>query len=69
MVNAGTITGTIGIQANGATNVGSVITNSGTIIGTGGTAIKLSAANDTSDAAAGFADRRCHRHRGAAMTS
>ena len=36
-----------GIQANGASNLGAVITNSGTITGTGGTAIKLSAADDT----------------------
>src|SRR4051794_25780050 len=47
IVNAGTISGVTGIQANGATNVGTVITNSGTVTGTGGTAIKLSAAADT----------------------
>ncbi len=47
VTNAGKISGDIGIQANGAGGVGSVITNSGTITGTGGTAIKLSAAADT----------------------
>jgi outer membrane autotransporter protein len=46
VVNAGTIAGTIGIQANDATR-GSTITNSGTVIGTGGTAIKLTSAADT----------------------
>ena len=47
LTSSGTISGAIGIQANGVGGVGSVITTSGTIIGTGGTAIKLSAANDT----------------------
>jgi uncharacterized protein with beta-barrel porin domain len=47
VINSGAISGTIGIQANGAGGVGSVITNSGTIIGTGGTAIKLSPQADT----------------------
>jgi Autotransporter beta-domain len=47
VTNAGSITGTIGIQANGVGGIGSVITNSGNITGTGGTAIKLSAAADT----------------------
>jgi uncharacterized protein with beta-barrel porin domain len=45
--NAGSISGAVGIQANGTGGVGSVITNSGTVTGTGGTAIKLSAAADT----------------------
>ena len=45
--NAGTISGNIGIQANGFNNAGTVITNAGTIAGTGGTAIKLSPAADT----------------------
>src|SRR4051794_1355269 len=45
--NSGSISGAIGIQANGANNLGAVITNSGTVTGTGGTAIKLSAAADT----------------------
>jgi uncharacterized protein with beta-barrel porin domain len=46
VVNAGTIAGTIGIRADGATQ-GSTITNSGAIIGTGGTAIQLTSAADT----------------------
>jgi uncharacterized protein with beta-barrel porin domain len=45
--NTGTITGNIGIQADGRNNAGTVITNAGIIAGTGGTAIKLSAAADT----------------------
>jgi uncharacterized protein with beta-barrel porin domain len=45
--NTGTISGNIGIQANGLNNAGTVITNAGTIEGTGGTAIKLSPAADT----------------------
>jgi uncharacterized protein with beta-barrel porin domain len=47
VVNAGLISGAVGIRANGVGGVGSVITNSGTITGTGGTAIKLSNAADT----------------------
>jgi uncharacterized protein with beta-barrel porin domain len=50
VTSSGAISGAIGIQANGAGGVGSVITNSGTIASTAGatgTAIKLSAANDT----------------------
>jgi|tagenome__1003787_1003787.scaffolds.fasta_scaffold20982417_1 uncharacterized protein with beta-barrel porin domain len=47
VVNAGSISGAIGIQANGVGGIGSIITNSGTIAGTGGTAIKLSNAADT----------------------
>jgi outer membrane autotransporter protein len=43
IVNAGTISGNIGIRTFDATT----ITNSGTIIGTGGTAIQLSSAADT----------------------
>jgi uncharacterized protein with beta-barrel porin domain len=47
VVNSGSISGLIGIRADGAGGVGSNITNSGTITGTGGTAIKLSSAADT----------------------
>ena len=43
MINSGTVSGGIGINAAGAAN----ITNSGTIIGTGGTAIGWSRAADT----------------------
>ncbi len=43
VTNMGTISATIGIQANDA----STIVNAGTITGTGGTAIQLSSANDT----------------------
>ena len=45
--NTGTISGNIGIQANGLNNAGTMIANAGTIAGTGGTAIKLSPAADT----------------------
>jgi uncharacterized protein with beta-barrel porin domain len=47
VVNSGSISGLIGIRAEGSGGVGSNITNSGTITGTGGTAIKLSSAADT----------------------
>jgi outer membrane autotransporter protein len=43
----GTISGLIGIEADGNKGTGSTITNAGTIIGTGGTAISLSSAADT----------------------
>jgi hypothetical protein len=45
--NIGNISGSIGIQANGRDNAGTVITNAGTVAGNGGTAIKLSPAADT----------------------
>jgi uncharacterized protein with beta-barrel porin domain len=49
VINArgGTISGDIGIIAEGTQGVGSTITNAGTIIGTGGVAIKLSNQADT----------------------